>query len=153
MPILYVDADGAPKAVKEVVYKAARTRKIETVLVANSALHVPKSSFIRTVQVAQGLDVADTWIAQHCEPGDLVVTQDVPLAAEVIEKGVDCIGVRGDAWTASNIRQRLSMRDFFTELRASGVQTGGPRPFDNKAKQQFANALDRWLTKALRERG
>ena len=111
---------------------------------------LPNRTWLQFVRVSKGLDVADTYIAEHLNPEDLVVTQDVPLAAEVVEKGAQAISPRGVMWTKENVNEKRSLRDFFTEARESGMITGGPKPFDNKAKQSFANALDRWLTAALK---
>jgi uncharacterized protein YaiI (UPF0178 family) len=143
---VWVDADGIPAACKEVVLNAARKRKVPTTFVANRPLHLPTLAWVQMVVVSAGMDVADDHIAAHAKPGDLVITQDVPLAAEVVRQGIDAIGPRGQAWTEANIGERLSVRDFMTELRAGGVMTGGPPPFDDKAKRLFAGALDRWLT-------
>lgn len=145
---VWIDADACPREVKEVLFKASRKRRFPLTLVANRWLQTPNLRWITSVQVPQGLDVADEHIVQHAEPGDLVITQDVPLAAELIEKGVDCISIRGVEWTEANIGERLAVRDAMTEARAMGLVTGGPPPFDARAKQAFANALDRWLTRA-----
>lgn len=116
------------------------------VLVANQALYVPKSDYISTVQVPRGFDVADEEIVQRMGAGDLVITSDIPLAAEAIEKGGEALSPRGELHTKENIRGRLNMRDFLDTMRASGIDTGGPNAFSQKDKQQFANALDRILT-------
>ena len=147
---LWIDADACPRAVKDIVLRAAERRKVPVTFVANKRIPVPKLAWVDAVQVPKGMDVADTYIVEHCQPEDLVVTQDVPLAAEIVEQGGQAISLRGVTWTKENIREKLSLRDFFTEARESGMITGGPPPFDNKAKQSFANALDRWLTAALR---
>lgn len=145
---LWIDADACPKPVREIVLRASERRRVPVTFVANKFIPVPKLAWVDSVQVPKGMDVADAYIVEHLSPQDLVVTQDVPLAAEVVEKGAEAISPRGVTWTAKNIREKLSVRDFFTEVRESGVITGGPKPFDNKAKQAFANALDRWLTAA-----
>ncbi len=147
---VWIDGDGAPKAIKEVVFKASMRRKVRVTLVANRWQQLPKSPLIAQVVVSAGMDVADDYIVAHSEPGDLVITQDVPLAAEVVEKGGDVLQPRGGMLTAENVRQRLSTRDFMAEMRAGGLTGGGPPPFGAKEKQQFANHLDRWLTMALR---
>ena len=148
---LWIDADACPRAVREIVLRAAERRRVPVTFVANKFIPVPKLAWVDSVKVSKGMDVADTYIVEHLEPSDLVVTQDVPLAAEVVAKGAQAISLRGVTWTAENVRQKLSMRDFYTEMRESGIQTGGPPPFDNKAKQSFANALDRWLTSTLKK--
>jgi len=150
---LWIDADACPTAVREIVLRAAEKRRIDTTFVANKYIPVPALRWINAVQVSQGMDVADHYIAERVKPEDLVVTQDVPLAADVVAAGAMAISPRGMVWTAENVREKLSLRDFFTEARASGVKTGGPPPFDHKAKQTFANALDRWVTMGLRKRG
>ena len=147
-PTIWIDGDGVPKAVKEIVFKASVRTRIPVVLVANSYQHVPKASCIRSVQVGGGLDVADDHIAEHCQAGDLVITSDIPLAARVIQADATVIRFRGEALTQANVRQRLQARDFMDELRGSGVMTGGPPPFGPKDKQRFAGALDRWLAHA-----
>ena len=147
---IWIDADACPRPVREIVLRASERRKVPLTFVANQFVPTPKISWIQSVQVPKGLDVADTYIVEHVNSGDLVVTQDVPLAALVVEKGAKAISPRGVLWTEANVREKLSLRDFFTEVRESGLITGGPRPYDNKAKQTFANALDRWLTAALK---
>ena len=151
-PAIWVDADAAPKVIKEILYRAADRVGIRLTLVANQALQVPPSRNIRAVQVAAGFDVADNYIAQHAGSGDLVVTADIPLAAEAVEKGCVALNPRGERYTPENIRQRLNMRDFMDTLRASGVDTGGPDAFSQRDRQTFANALDRWLAKASNTR-
>lgn len=149
--VVYVDGDGCPKAVKEIVFRAAERRGIRVVLVANRPVVVPRHVRIRSVVVDKGLDVADEWLVANAEEGALVVTSDVPLAAELVARGVEAISARGEAYTADNVRERLSMRDFFTEARESGLLAGGgPPPFDDRARLAFANAFDQWLTRALR---
>jgi uncharacterized protein len=147
---IWIDADGAPKAVKEIVLRASERRKLNAVFVANRWLQLPRSPFVRMVQVGAGMDVADDYIAEHCIPDDLVITSDVPLAASVVEKGGVVLDPRGGVLTADNVRQRLAMRDFKEELRASGVNTGGPPPFGKAERQRFGNGLDRWLTARAR---
>jgi uncharacterized protein YaiI (UPF0178 family) len=153
MPTVWIDADAAPGACKEVAFRAADRRKVMVVLVANRAQRIPRSAFLRFVQVSAGADVADDHIAASCEAGDLVVTADIPLAARAVERGAIVVTPTGEELTADNVRQRLSVRDFLDDLRGGGVMTGGPPPYGDKDKQRFANALDRWLTKALRTPG
>lgn len=144
---VWIDADACPRDVKEIVFRASRKRRFPVTLVANKLQATPNLAWITAVQVAHGLDVADEHIVQHAQPGDLVVTQDVPLAAELVAKGIDALSVRGELWTEANVGERLSVRDMMTEARAMGLVTGGPPPFDDRAKQQFANAFDRWITR------
>jgi uncharacterized protein len=147
---IWIDADACPKAVKEVALKASERRQVPLTFVANKFISTPQVAWITSVQVKQGMDVADNYIVEHLEPADLVITQDVPLAAEVVEKGAMAISLHGVEWTPENIGEKLSIRDFLTEARDAGMITGGPAPYGNKAKQAFANALDRWLTAALK---
>ncbi|QKJ86122.1 hypothetical protein PMPD1_1157 [Paramixta manurensis] len=146
MPI-WVDADACPKVIKEVLYRAAERAQIEVTFVANQPLSVPPSRFIRTLRVAAGFDVADNEIVQRAQPGDLVVTADIPLAAEVLAKGAKALNPRGEMYSDATIRERLVLRDFMDTLRASGVQTGGPATLNQRDRQQFANQLDQWLQK------
>lgn len=150
MPTIWVDADAAPRACKEVLFRAAERRAVPVVLVANRAQAIPRSRFIRFQLVKQGLDVADDAIAAACEAGDLVITNDVPLAAIVVERGAVALRPHGELLDADNVRAQLARRDLLEELRGAGVMTGGPPPYSERDKQQFANALDRWLTRALR---
>lgn len=144
---IWVDADACPKVLKEILYRAADRVGVLVTLVANQALQVPISRNIRSIQVAAGFDVADNFIVQQAEAGDLVITADIPLAAEVIVKGCLALSPHGDLYTEDNIRQRLSMRDFMDTLRSSGVDTGGPASFSQADRQAFANQLDRLLAK------
>lgn len=144
---IWVDADACPNAVKQILFRAAERKEISVTLVANQFLSTPPSPLIKSVQVEQGFDVADNYIVSKMDLGDLVITQDIPLAAEVIEKGGTALHPRGELFTKENIRQRLSMRDFMETLRNSGVDTGGPASFSQADKQQFANQLDRILAK------
>ena len=148
MPTIWIDADAAPRDCKDVLFKAAERTHIPLVLVANHPQNVPNRRWIRFVQVGKGFDVADDYIADQCEDGDLVITNDIPLAAQVVEKGALALRPRGELLDAKNVRQQLAMRDFMDSMRGSGVMTGGPPPFGPKEKQAFANALDRWLAKA-----
>jgi uncharacterized protein len=138
---IWIDADASPKPVKEIVFRAAERLQLETVLVANHALRTPPSRFVRAVQVAAGFDVADNYLVQHAMPGDLAITADIPLAAELIDKQVQVIDPRGTLYTRDNIRERLVMRDFMEEMRGSGLAGGGPAAYSNSDKQAFANAL------------
>ena len=142
---IWVDADACPKVVKEILYRAADRVGVTVILVANQSLDVPGSSHIHSVQVPMGFDVADNHIAQSAAPGDLVITADIPLAAEVVARGCMAINPRGELYTEENIRERLNMRDFMATLRSSGVETGGPPSFGQSDRQSFANQLDRFL--------
>ncbi len=142
---IWIDADACPRSVRDIVFKRAEKKGLRVTLVANSFQRTPPVPWIDSVQVAQGMDVADNYIAAHVQPEDLVITQDVPLAAEVVEIGATAVSVRGVLWTEDNVREQLSIRDFMTEARALGVTTSGPPPFDARARQTFANAFDRWL--------
>lgn len=144
MPI-WVDADACPKVIKEVLYRAAEREQMMVTLVANQGLSVPPSRFVRTLRVPAGFDVADNEIVRRAEAGDLVITADIPLAAEVMEKGAIALNPRGERYSEATIRERLTMRDFMDTMRASGVQTGGPPALNQRDRQQFANELDKWL--------
>jgi hypothetical protein len=142
---IWVDADACPKVIKDILYRAANRVGVELILVANQPLEVPNSSHIRTIRVAAGFDVADNHIVKHSQAGDLVITADIPLAAEAIAKGCVALNPRGELYTENNIRQRLNMRDFMETLRSSGVDTGGPAAFSLADRRAFANQLDRLL--------
>ena len=144
---IWVDADACPNVIKEILFRAAKRVEIKTTLVANQELQIPGSPYIDSVLVRSGLDVADSYIVQHLQPQDLVITADIPLAAEAIEKGAYALNPRGEFHDAGNIRERLSMRNFLTELRSGGVETGGPPPFSQRDTAAFANQLDRFLRK------
>ena len=145
---IWVDADACPVVVKEILYRAADRTGVELTLVANQPLNTPSSPNINSVQVPQGFDVADDEIVKRCEAGDLVITSDIPLAAEVVEKGAHALSPRGELHTKENIGARLNMRDFLDTMRSSGVEmSGGPAAFSQRDKQDFANNLDRLLTK------
>jgi len=144
---IWVDADACPKVIKEILYRAADRVGLPLILVANQPLQVPGSRYIRSIQVAAGFDVADNHIVQQAEAGDLVITADIPLAAEVVAKGCLALNPRGDLYTEDNIRQRLNMRDFMDTLRSSGVDTGGPAALSQADRQAFANQLDRLLAR------
>lgn len=147
---LWVDADACPRDAKDLIFRAAERLGVKTVLVANSPITIPRSAHVSTVQVKAGLNVADAWIAKEAQPGDVAITADIPLAAELVRKGVTTLDPRGEEFSPDTIEERLTMRDFMQELRDSGVATKGPKAFDARAKQQFANALDRILTRAIR---
>jgi len=150
---LWIDADAAPRDVKEIVYRTARRLKLATVLVANQRLSAPLDHpYISTVRVEGGPDIADKYIAEHAEPGDVAVTADIPLASRLVEKRVTVLDPRGEEYSEENVGERLAVRDFMDDLRGSGVATGGPRPYGPKDRQSFAAALDRALTRALRLR-
>lgn len=142
---IWVDADACPAAIKEILYRAAERLKIPLTLVANRPLRTPPSSYIRTVQVLRGFDVADKEIVQRVQAHDLVITADIPLAAEVIALGALALDPRGELYTPDNIREKLQMRNFMDQLRASGVQTGGPAALDQADRKRFADRLDRLL--------
>ncbi len=145
---IWVDADACPVVIKDILYRAADRTGVQLTLVANQALSTPSSSNINTLQVPRGFDVADDEIVKRLEAGDLVVTSDIPLAAEVIEKGGHALSPRGEMHTKDNIGARLNMRDFLDTMRSSGVEMGGGPPvFSQRDKQSFANELDRFLTR------
>ncbi len=142
---IWVDADACPGVVKEILYRAVQRVQIPLTLVANQPLNTPPSPIIKSVQVARGFDQADNHIVDRLEPGDLVITADIPLAADAIAKGAHVINPRGEQYTTENIRQRLAMRDFMEQMRSTGEATGGPPPLNQQDRQAFANALDRLL--------
>lgn len=144
---IWVDADACPVVVREILFKAADRTQTKMVLVANQAMRVPPSKFISSVRVNAGFDVADDEIVARVEPGDLVITSDIPLAAEAIEKGAQALSSRGEFHTKENIRARLNMRDFMDTMRASGINTGGPPALNAVDRKAFADQLDRWLTR------
>ena len=147
---IWIDADACPGVVKEILFRAAERLQINTVLVANRLLRTPPSRFIRAIQVPAGFDVADAHIVEQVASGDLVVTADIPLAAAVLERGAHALNPRGEMYTAANLAERLSMRNFLEELRSSGVQTGGPAAFSQADRQAFGAALDRFLARHTR---
>jgi len=150
---LWLDADAAPRDVKEVCFRASDRLKLETILVANQRLPLPPGyAHLTAVRVEGGPDVADAYIAEHAESGDVAVTADIPLAALLVPKGVVVIDPRGEEYTAESIGERLSVRNFMDGLRGAGVETGGSAPYGPRDRQAFANALDRALTRALRPR-
>ena len=146
---IWVDADACPKVIKEILFRAAKRVETKTTLVANQELQIPASPYIDAIQVKAGLDVADSYIVQHLQPKDLVITADIPLAAAAIAKGGYALNPRGEFYDEVNIRQRLSLRDFMDELRNSGVETGGPPPFSQRDREAVANQLDRFLVRHL----
>ncbi|MDQ3388219.1 MAG: DUF188 domain-containing protein [Gemmatimonadota bacterium] len=149
---LWIDADAAPREVKEICYRTARRLELETVLVANRRLALPLGNpFVSSVRVEGGPDVADRYIAETAEPGDVAVTADIPLAAILVEQGVLVIDPRGEELNPENAGERLAVRDHMEALRGAGVETGGARPYGAKEKHAFASALDRVLTRALRQ--
>jgi len=150
---IWVDADACPVIIKEILFKAADRTGVPLTLVANQPVHVPPSPNIRMVQVASGFDVADNEIVKRAVAGDLVITSDIPLASEVIEKGAHALNPRGEMYTPENIKARLNMRDFMDTMRASGVHTGGPSAFSQSERNAFANQLDRFLTKHKKSNG
>jgi len=143
--MIYVDADACPVQIREILYRAADRAAIDTVFVANHYIKHPPSVHIKTLQVEKGFDVADNEIVKRIEAGQLVITSDIPLASESIDKGASAITPSGEALTAANVKSRLNIRDFMDTMRASVVQTGGPKAMSQKEKQDFANALDRWI--------
>ena len=144
---IWVDADACPVVIKEILFKAADRTKVHTTLVANQPIHTPRSPFIKSLQVSSGFDVADDEIVKRLETGDLVITSDIPLAAEVIKKGGMALSPRGELHTEENIKARLNIRDFMDTMRASGIQTGGPPPLNQADRMAFANHLDTLLTR------
>lgn len=153
MITLWIDADAAPQPVKEICFRASERLALPTVLVANQRLPLPLGySHLSAVRVDGGPDVADRYIAEHAVAGDVAVTADIPLAALLVPKGVIVLDPRGDEYTPESIGERLSVRDFMEKVRSTGVETGGHTPYGAREKQAFANALDRALTRALRQR-
>lgn len=144
---IWVDADACPGVIKEVLFRVADRLEMTVTLVANKLLRTPPSRFIKAIQVPAGFDVADNEIVRLVEAGDLVITADIPLAADVLEKGGQALNPRGEFYTKDNIQQFLTMRTFMDELRSSGVETGGPAPFSQGDTRNFANQLDRYLVK------
>lgn len=147
---IWVDADACPNVIKEILFRAAERTRTPLVLVANSILRTPFSSFISSIRVGVGFNVADNAIVQKMEPGDLVVTADIPLASEVIAKDGHALNPRGEFYSRENIAERLSMRNFMDDLRSTGINTGGPPSLNQKDRQAFANQLDRFLARHCR---
>ena len=140
---IWVDADACPVVIKEILFRAAQRTGLDLILVANQAVRIPPSRNIKMIQVASGFDVADNEIVKSMSAGDLVITADIPLAAEVIEKAGQALNPRGELYTVDNIKNRLAMRDLMDSLRSSGVDTGGPPPLNQSDRKSFANQLDR----------
>lgn len=149
---IWVDADACPKAIKDILVRAAGRVGVRTIFIANQPMRLPESEFVRKIQVPGGSDVADDKIVELLQSGDLVITADIPLAARVVDKDVVALDPRGDFYSKENIRERLSIRDFMDGLRSTGVETGGPASFKQKDSQAFANQLDRFLTKHARKK-
>lgn len=148
---IWVDADSCPVVIKEIIFKAAKRTGIKVTLVANRNIKIPSASNIKFILVSAGLDVADNEIARNAVVGDIVITSDIPLAAEVVEAGCHAINARGELYSMENIRERLGVRDFMDSLRSSGMDVGGPAKFNQKDKQLFANSLDKLLAKYKKE--
>lgn len=144
---IWVDADACPVVIKNILFRAAVRWQVTTTLVANQMLTIPPSVYIHARQVSRGFDVADAYISQHAVAGDLVITADIPLAAEVLEKGVQALNPRGELYSKETIRERLAMRDMMEELRSAGIDTGGPRSFDQADTRAFAGQLDKLLAR------
>ncbi|NKX22162.1 YaiI/YqxD family protein, partial [Alteromonadaceae bacterium A_SAG2] len=142
---IWVDADACPAVIKDILFKAARRTKLPLSLVANHSMSVPPDKHITLTQVPSGFDAADDYIVEKCEAGDLVITNDIPLAADVLAKNALALNNRGEEYDKSSIKQILGMRDFMETMRSSGEHTGGPKAFSQRDKQNFANALDRLL--------
>ena len=142
---IWVDADACPGVIKEILFRAAQRTETPVTLVANQALPVPQNKYVSFLQVHRGFDVADNEIVERVNAGDLVITNDIPLAADVIARGALALSPRGELFDAGNIKARLNMRDFMETMRNSGVQTGGPAALSAQDRQKFANQLDKWL--------
>jgi uncharacterized protein len=149
---IWVDADASPRDVKDIVGRAAQRLAVPAVFVANRRLATPPhNAYVQAIVVEGGPDVADGYIAEHARAGDIAITADIPLAAALVDKDVVVVDPRGDLFTAENVRERLSIRDFMESLRGSGVETGGAAPYGPREKQAFAATLDRVLASALRK--
>ena len=144
---IWVDADACPQVIKEILYRAADRAQVLTTLVANTALRTPASDFIRTVRVPKGFDVADDRIVDQVQPGDLVITADIPLAAAIIERGAHALDPRGELYSEDNVQERLAIRNLMQSLRSNGELVDGPAPFGPRERRLFANNLDRLLTR------
>jgi len=147
---IWVDADACPNVIKNILFKAAERTQIPCILVANQKIQTPPSSFISSRQVSQGFDVADDYIVQNIEAGDLAITADIPLAADIIDKEAIAINPRGEIYNKENIKQRLAMRDFMDQMRGSGIQSGGPATFNQQDRMAFANSLDKLLVNKVK---
>lgn len=146
---IWIDADACPGAIKELIIRAAGRLKVLAVFVANKRISVPESAYVSTVRIGMDLDAADAYLVEHTEPGDIAVTQDIPLAAVLVGKGVFVLSPRGDRYTEENIRERLSIRNFLQDVREAGGITPGPKQFTQRDKQRFSESFDRELTRAL----
>lgn len=149
---IWVDADACPGVIKEILFRAAERTGTLVTLVANQPIRTPRSRYVTAVQVGAGFDVADNEIVRRCEPGDLVITSDIPLADEVISKGALALSPRGELFSKDNIKARLNMRDFLETMRSSGIQSEGPAALNGQDRQAFGNALDKWLQQQSRKR-
>jgi len=147
---IWIDADACPRMIKELVFKTSRRLKLPVVLVANSQMHVPPSNLISLVVVGKNIDEADQHILTESAVGDMVITADIPLASALVDKGVACISTRGQVYTASNVKEALATRNLMHDLREEGVMTGGPAALGPRDREQFANAIDRELTRLQR---
>lgn len=147
MTTIWVDADACPVVIKDILYRAAQRASIQLTLVANRGLQVPRSPWIRMIQVPRGFDVADNHIVEMAQTGDLVITADIPLAAAAVGKGASALNPRGELYTKDNVQGLLDMRNFMDTLRSSGVETGGPPALSNNDRQSFAAQLDRWIAR------
>ncbi len=147
---LWIDADACPRILREVIFRAADRHRLPTIFVANQPVGITPSTLIRSIQVSGGADMADQEIVSRMKAGDLVMTQDIPLAAQVIEKGGTALHPRGEVYTTENVRARLHLRDFMDSLRGAGVQTGGPPPLNDRDKKQFADGLEKTIVRLKR---
>ena len=148
---IWVDADACPIVIKEILFKAAERTQVQLTLVANQYIRTPPSKFLNSLQVSSGFDVADDEIVKRCNKGDLVITSDIPLADEVIDKGALALSSRGELFTKENIKPRLNIRDFMDTMRSSGINSGGPPPLSQSDRQAFANHLDKILTRHAKD--
>lgn len=147
MSSIWVDADACPNSIKSILFKAADRHSVKLVLVANHRMALPPSRFISSVLVSKGFDVADDYLVEQLQSGDLIITSDIPLAADALTKGANVVTPRGEEFTVQNIKQRLTMRDFMDTMRSSGIHTGGPATLSNADKHSFASVLDKWLSR------
>ena len=146
---IFVDADACPKPIKQILYRLADRTRIEIIFVANRSLDLPRLPTLKAIRVQSGFDKADDYILEHSSAKDLIITSDLPFAAELIQKGAHAINPRGEFYTKDNVRERLNLRDFAYTLRASGINTGGPPTLSKQDRMNFANALDRYITKNM----
>lgn len=144
---IWVDADACPAVIKEILFRAANRTGTPVTLIANQKLKIPRSKYIFSIQVSSGFDIADNEIVKRAKRGDLVITNDIPLADEVLKSGCQALSPRGELFTSENIKARLNIRDFMDTLRSSGIQTGGPSSLSQGDRKSFADQLDKWLTK------